>query len=254
MRNRSKKVAAVTGAAGGIGQSIALCLLNENYHVILLDKDETALAASAESLTDPTHSISTYALDVTNEEQVTDSFRNIVENFGRFDVLINNAGVLRDGLLVKTKEGSITKKLSLDEWQIIINTNLSGVFLCGREAAVQMIQCGQGGTIINMTSLARQGNFGQSSYSAAKAGVEALTVTWAQELSRHKIRAAGIAPGVVETPMTAGMKPSALDALCQQIPSGRIGKPEEIASTVKFILNNPYVNGRIIEVDGGLRF
>ena len=118
-----------------------------------------------------------------------------------------------------------------------------------------MIKYGHGGTIINMTSLARHGHFGQSSYSAAKAGVAALTVTWAQELARYNIRSTGIAPGVISTQMVCGyenQRPWRL--LCKQIPSRRLGTPEEIAASVKFILENEYFNGRILEIDGALRF
>lgn len=248
------KVAVVTGAAGGIGQAIVSALLSQNYKVALLDKDEDGLKRVVDVLGDKGERLKTYAFNVAAEQEVVDVMATVVHDFGRLDVLVNNAGILRDGLLIKAKEGVIVKKLSLTDWQAVMDINLTGVFLCGREAATQMIQCGHGGVIINMTSLARHGHFGQSSYSAAKAGVEALTVTWAQELSRFNIRAAGIAPGVIDTRMTAGMKPEALEELCKQIPSGRLGWPEEIGTSVLFILNNNYFNARILEVDGGLRF
>ena len=248
------KVAAVTGAAGGIGQAIVCSLLEKDYRVALLDNNPDGLQKVIDNFALSSDKLRAYPLNVSAEQEVMDTMASITKDFGRFDVLINNAGILRDGLLLKAKEGVVSKRLSLEDWQSVININLTGVFLCGREAATQMVHGGHGGTIVNMTSLARRGNFGQSSYSASKAGVEALTVTWAQELSRFNIRVAGIAPGVIETRMTAGMKPEALDALCNKVPSGRLGWPEEIASSVEFILDNHYFNARILEVDGGLRF
>ncbi|MCY4178384.1 MAG: SDR family oxidoreductase [Endozoicomonadaceae bacterium] len=254
MNKKNIKTAVITGAAGDIGLAIVTALLQDNYTVALLDRNEAGLHKVTDSLSHHAQRIKSFPVDVTNEQQVTSTMINVANHFGRLDVLINNAGILNDGLLIKYKEGKIIQKLTMEQWQSVIDINLTGVFLCGREAATQMIKHENGGTIINMTSLARQGNFGQSSYSAAKAGVAALTVTWAQELARYNIRSAGIAPGVVDTQMVAGMKPEALEKLCKQIPSGRLGTPKEIAVAVKFILENKYFNGRILETDGGLRF
>lgn len=254
MNEKSMKTAVVTGAAGDIGLAIVTTLLQQNYTVALLDKNKTGLYKIMDKFSDHAEKMKSYPLSVAKEQQVSNAMTNIVDHFGRLDVLINNAGILKDSLLIKHKKNTIMQKLSLEQWQTVIDINLTGVFLCGREAAAQMIKCGNGGTIINMTSLARHGHFGQSSYSATKAGVEALTVTWAQELARYNIRSAGIAPGVINTQMVAGMKPEAIKALCNQIPSGRLGMPEEIATSVKFILENEYFNGRILEVDGALRF
>ncbi len=131
--------------------------------------------------------------------------------------------------------------------------NLTGVFLCGREAAEQMIKTNEGGCIINISSIARAGNFGQTNYSAAKAGVAAMAVTWAKELARYNIRANAIAPGFIATEMTASMKPEALEKICAGIPAGRMGSPDEIGDAAVFLLANDYMSGRIIEVDGGLR-
>ena len=135
------------------------------------------------------------------ERDVIAAFDRVVADFGRLDGSIANAGILRDGLLVKAKDGEVTGKLSLEQWQAVIDVNLTGVFLCGREAAERMIRGGSGGCIINISSLSRAGNFGQSNYSAAKAGVAALTVVWAKELARHQIRVNAIAPGFIKTEM-----------------------------------------------------
>jgi 3-oxoacyl-[acyl-carrier protein] reductase len=127
------------------------------------------------------------------------------------------------------------------------------VFLCGREAAATMIETGSRGCIVNISSISRAGNMGQTNYSAAKAGVAAMAVAWARELARYGIRAASIAPGFIGTEMVMAMKPEARDKLTAGIPLGRIGDPDEIAATVQFIFENDYVNGRCLDVDGGLR-
>ena len=135
----------------------------------------------------------------------------------------------------------------------MIDVNLTGVFLCGREAATHMIQSREGGVIINISSVSRAGNIGQTNYSAAKAGVAAMTVTWAKELARHNIRAGAIAPGFINTDMVASMKPEALEKTTSQIPLRRLGDPNEIAHTAKYIFENDYFTGRIIEIDAGTR-
>ncbi|HKB52385.1 MAG TPA: SDR family oxidoreductase, partial [Ramlibacter sp.] len=130
---------------------------------------------------------------------------------------------------------------------------LKGVFLCGREAAVRMIESGRGGVIVNISSISRAGNMGQTNYSAAKAGVAAMTVTWAKELARHGIRVAGIAPGFSDTRMVAGMSSRMREKIVATIPLRRLASPPEIARAARFILEDDYFNGRVLEIDGGLR-
>jgi len=143
--------------------------------------------------------------------------------------------------------------MTLTEWQAVIDVNLTGVFLCAREAAERMIKFNNPGVIINISSLSKAGNMGQSNYSAAKAGVAALTVTWAKELAKNNIRSAAIAPGFIATEMVASMKPDALEKMAEGIPLHRLGQPEEIGHTVVFIFENDYLTGRVIELDGGIR-
>ena len=193
-----------------------------------------------------------YLCNVADEEQVTQTVAQIADDFGAMNGLINNAGILRDGLLLKVKDGVMTK-MSLAQWQAVIDVNLTGVFLCTREVAAKMIELNQQGAIINISSISRAGNVGQTNYSAAKAGVAAATVTWAKELARYGIRVAGIAPGFIETEMTLGMKPEALEKMTAGIPLKRMGKVEEIAHSAAYILENDYYSGRILELDGGLR-
>jgi 3-oxoacyl-[acyl-carrier protein] reductase len=143
--------------------------------------------------------------------------------------------------------------MTLENWNLVMNVNLTGTFLCAREAACKMIELGQPGCIINISSISRSGNMGQTNYTATKAGAEAMTVTWAKELARYGIRAASIAPGFIATDMVMAMKPEALEKMAAGIPARRLGQPEEIARTVSFILENDYISGRCIEVDGALR-
>jgi 3-oxoacyl-[acyl-carrier protein] reductase len=168
-------------------------------------------------------------------------------------VLVNNAGITRDALLVKAQDGAIHAKMSLAQWQAVIDVNLTGVFLCGREGAERMIQCGNGGLIVNISSISREGNPGQTNYSAAKAGVAAMTVVWAKELARYGIRAAAIAPGFCATDILSAMKPEMVDRVKAAVPLRRLGEPAEIAATAVFIAENDFVSGRVFEVDGGLR-
>ena len=177
----------------------------------------------------------------------------VTAHFGRLDGLINNAGIVRDGLLVKVKDGQVVGKMTLAQWQAVIDVNLTGVFLCAREAAQRMIQRAVGGVIVNLSSISRAGNVGQTNYTAAKAGVAAMTVVWAKELARYGIRVGAVAPGFIRTPMVESMKPEALAKMTSPIPLGRLGEPQEIAHAVGFIFENELFTGRCLEVDAGLR-
>lgn len=193
----------------------------------------------------------TYIADAAREEDVIAAFDQVIADFGRLDGLVNNAGIVRDALLVKVKDGEVVSKMTRSDWQAVIDVNLTGVFLCGREAAQRMIK--GGGVIVNISSVCRAGNAGQTNYSAAKAGVMAMTVVWAKELARFRIRVGAVAPGFVRTPMVESMKPEALARMTAPIPLGRLGEPAEIAHAVGFIFENELFTGRCLEADGGLR-
>ena len=193
-----------------------------------------------------------YVCNVADEAQVEHMVETVAADFGAIHGLINNAGILRDGLLVKVKDGVMTK-LSLAQWQAVIDVNLTGVFLCTREVAAKMIELNTSGAIINISSISRAGNIEQTNYSAAKAGVAAATVTWARELARYGIRVAAVAPGFIQTEMTGGMKPEALEKMTSAIPLKRMGRPDEIAHSVAYILENDYFSGRVLELDGAMR-
>ncbi|MBK8969865.1 MAG: SDR family oxidoreductase [Hahellaceae bacterium] len=251
--NLTDAVVAITGGGQGLGRAMATYLAGKGVRLALIDLGEERLAETKAMCEQAGTKVNTYICNVSREDEVVATFEKIVADFGQLDGLVNNAGILRDGLMVKVKEGEIVKKMSLAEWQAVIDVNLTGVFLCGREAACAMINTKRQGCIINIASISRAGNVGQTNYSAAKAGVSAMTVTWAKELARYGIRSMAIAPGFIETEMTASMKSEALEMMTKMIPLHRMGKPTEIAHTVAYILENDYVSGRVIEIDGALR-
>jgi 3-oxoacyl-[acyl-carrier protein] reductase len=254
------KVIAITGAGQGLGRAMAVYLANRGADIAIIDLNPEQMAETKAQVEATGRKAAAFTCNVADEQQVEETFSAIPLQLGRLDGLINNAGILRDGLMVKAKGDEISK-LSMPQWQAVIDVNLSGVFLCAREASIQMIKQAQAndnaedcaGCIINISSISRAGNMGQSNYSAAKAGVAAMTVTWAKELARQNIRVAAIAPGFIETEMTKGMKPEALAKMAAGIPLKRMGKPDEIAHSAAFIFENDYYTGRIIECDGGLR-
>ena len=251
--NIKDKVIVITGGAQGLGLAMAECLAKKGGKLALVDLNQERLDQAVALCKEAGGDAKAYLANISKEDEVEALFTQIIEDFGALDGLINNAGILRDGLLVKARDGVIAKRMSLAEWQAVIDVNLTGVFLCGREAASKMIELGSKGVIINISSLSKAGNMGQSNYSAAKAGVAAMTVTWAKELARYGIRCAGVAPGFIATEMVASMKPEALDKMTAGIPLRRLGEPEEIGLTVEYIIENDYFTGRIIEMDGGIR-
>jgi len=246
-------IVAITGAGGGLGSAMAKRLAAHGARLALLDYaiEPMEKLKSGLGLSDANCLI--IGCDVSNEEAVDSAFVQIKDHFGGIDVLVNNAGITRDALMIKVKDGELISRMSLANWNAVINVNLTGVFLCGRAAAEHMALAGGPGLIINISSISHSGNMGQSNYSAAKAGVAAMAVTWAGELARYGVRVNAISPGFIGTEMVKAMKPEALAKLSAMIPAGRIGEPDEVAHTVQYIIENDFVNGRNIEVDGGMR-
>ena len=242
----------ITGGARGLGKAMAQRIAAEGGRLALLDVEAEQLAATVAELAEQSVVVKGYTSDITDEEQVAQTFASIEEELGAIKGLINNAGILRDALLVKAKDGEVTGFMSLQQWQSVIDVNLTGVFICGREAAKCMVSSSSQGLIINISSVVNTGNAGQSNYAAAKAGVAALTVTWARELSRYGIRVAGISPGVFETDMVASMKPEAHERICAQVPLRRTGAVEELADGAAWIIGNDYFHGRSLQLDGGI--
>ena len=249
----TEKVIAITGAGRGLGRAIALRLASQGAVLALIDVNRADLEVTEAEVRSRDGRCALFVCNVADEPEVEATFAAMEEQLGALHGLVNCAGILRDGMLIKMKEGELVEKMSLPQWQAVIDVNLTGTFLCGREGAALMAKGGQGGVIINISSIARAGNIGQSNYAASKAGVASLVVTWGRELARHGIRVMGIAPGVFATDMTAAMKPEAMARMQQAIPVGALGQGEQLAQTVQFILANDYLSGRIIDLDGGLR-
>ncbi|MBS1256103.1 MAG: 3-oxoacyl-[acyl-carrier-protein] reductase FabG [Deltaproteobacteria bacterium] len=246
------KVVVITGAAQGLGRQFALDCAGNGMKVALADINPEALEKTRKECEDKGIEARGYELNVTDESQVEAVYSQVVSDFGTLDATVNNAGILRDSLLVKVKDGEI-RKFPLSKWQEVIDTNLTGVFLCGREGAAQFLAQKKTGVIVNIASVARSGNFGQSNYSAAKAGVSAMTVLWAQELAQHGIRVAGVAPGFTATEMVVSLRDDIKEKFVKSIPLRRFAEPTEMSDGVLFILRNDYFTGRMLEIDGGAR-
>jgi len=237
----------VTGAAQGMGAHFAKRLSEAGARVAAGDVNEAALAQLPSA-------IARRKLDVSSEADCEAFVGWAAEALGGLNGLINNAGVIRDGLLVrKDKTTGQVQKLSTADWNTVIGVNLSGATFMVREVVARMVSTEQGpGVVVNLSSISRHGNRGQSNYVAAKAALAANTVTWAREFAQFRIRATAVAPGFIDTPMTQGMNQKALTAMVGAIPVGRVGTPEDIWLAVKFALECDYFNGRVLDVDGGL--
>ncbi|MGX5914372.1 SDR family oxidoreductase [Aliidiomarina sp. Khilg15.8] len=247
-------VIVITGGAQGLGRAMAEHFAASGAKLALIDMNDDVLNDAVQAcLQAGAADVKPYVVNVTDEAAVEAVFEKIDTDFNGINVLINNAGVLRDGMLMKYKNGEVTHKMPLSQWQSVIDVNLTGTFLCGREASAVMAKRENGGVIINISSVARAGNIGQTNYSATKAGVVAMTVTWARELGRFGIRCGAIAPGFIETPMTDAMKPEAVERALAMVPLKRWGQPDEVADSARFIIENDFFSGRVIEIDGGVR-
>lgn len=243
----------VTGAAQGLGYHFAKRLTEAGASVAAGDVNEDGLNRLAEECSKDKGKVFTRNLDVGNEADGLAFIDWAYESMGGLTGLVNNAGILRDGLLVKVdRETGKVNKLSREQWQAVIDVNLTGATLMVRDTVTKMVENSQQGVIVNMSSIARHGNRGQSNYAAAKAALATNTKTWALEFAKFGIRVGAIAPGMIETPMTQGMNQKARDTLVNAIPVGRIGVPEDIWLAVRFVLECEYFNGRTIDVDGGL--
>jgi len=237
------KVAIVTGGAAGIGRATARRFAEEGCRVASWDvKDGEAEAGGMFQ-----------KVDVTNARSVDAAVEEVVARWGAVHVLVNNAGILRDAQLVKYKDGALVSTISDELFDAVISVNLKGVMNCTRAVAPKMI-AGGGGVILNASSVvALYGNFGQTAYIASKAGVIAMTKTWARELGRYSIRVNAVAPGFIDTEMLKVMPEKILDGLRSRTPLGRLGKPEEIAAAYVWLASDAasFVSGVVLSVDGG---
>ncbi|HEY1955003.1 MAG TPA: SDR family NAD(P)-dependent oxidoreductase [Polyangiaceae bacterium] len=243
----------VTGGASGMGRHFAVRLVEAGAQVAIGDVNEAGLTETTGLAKGP-GKCHAKKLNVADEADVHAFVEWAHGAMGGLNGLVNNAGILRDGLLVKKdKETGAVKVLSKEQWDAVIGVNLTGATLMTRDVVAKMVATNQRpGVVVNMSSVARHGNRGQSNYTAAKAALAANTVTWSKEFAPFGVRVGAVAPGMVETPMTQGMNQKARDALVAAIPVGRIGVVEDLWLAVKFVLECDYFDGRTIDVDGGL--
>ncbi len=243
----------VTGAAQGLGFHFAKRIIEAGGSVAAGDVNEEGLKALEAECSGGKGKLFTRRLDVASETDIASFIDAAWEKLGGLNGLVNNAGILRDGLLVKVdrETGKVTK-LGKEQWQQVIDVNLTGATFMVRDTVAKMVENKTKGVIVNMSSIARHGNRGQSNYAAAKAALATNTKTWSLEFGKFGIRVGAIAPGMIETPMTQGMNQKARDALVAAIPVNRIGMPEDIWLAVRFVIECEYFNGRTIDVDGGL--
>ncbi len=231
--NLKDKVVIVTGGAAGIGRATVDAFEAEGAKVVVWDLPE---------------------VDVTKAEVVEAAANAVIEKFGRIDVLVNNAGILRDSQLVKWKDGEVLSTMDDATFDAVIDVNLKGVFLCARAVVPHMIK-GGGGAILNASSIVGlYGNFGQTNYAATKAGVISFTKTWARELGRYGIRVNCVAPGFISTEMVKAMPQKILDAMAAKTPIGKLGEPIDIANAYVWLASDAakFVHGAVLSVDGGL--
>ena len=248
------KVVIVTGGAAGIGRATARRFAQDGGKVAVWDVKAADPDALVAELSAAGGEGSFQTVDVTNAEAVEAAVTSIIERWGRIDVLVNNAGILRDHQLVKWKDGQKLAEMSERDFDAVVSVNLKGVFLCTRAVAPRMIE-GGGGIILNASSIVGlYGNFGQTNYAATKAGVINMTKTWARELGRYNIRVNAVAPGFIATEMVTAMPEKILQGMVAHTPLGRMGKPEDIAEAYFWLASDAasFISGTVLSVDGGL--
>jgi 3-oxoacyl-[acyl-carrier protein] reductase len=244
------KVTLITGGAAGIGKATAQRFKEEGAVVVICDVKEELGQAVASEL----GLAAFYKVNVADRQDVQRWIDDVVARFGRIDVLVNNAGVLRDGRLVVVKEGELVKQMPEADWDLVIGVNLKGVFNCTQAVAPVMIRQG-GGVILNASSVVGlDGNFGQTNYVATKAGVVGMTKVWARELGRSGIRVNAIAPGFILTEMVLQMPEKIREEMAAHAPLRRMGEPRDIANAYLFLASDEasYISGEVLRVDGGI--
>lgn len=240
MKRLENKVAIVTGGSNGIGKATCQKFAAEGAKVVIWDLNEEAGQKLAGELGGHFARVNTAAY-----EAVGKATAEVLANYGKIDILINNAGITRDSTL---------KKMSPEQWQQVIDVNLTGVFNCGKHVQEHMVAAGYGRIVNTSSVVGIYGNFGQSNYVATKAGVIGMTKVWARELGRKGITVNAVAPGFIATDMVMAMPEKAIEMMQSKVPTGKLGQPEDIANTYCFLASEEaaYINGATISVDGGM--
>jgi 3-oxoacyl-[acyl-carrier protein] reductase len=247
----TNKVVLVTGGAAGIGKATALRFAEEGARVVICDVDE-ANGKDTVKLLGPEAAF--YKVNVASREEVQQWADRVIDQYNRIDVLVNNAGVLRDGQLVKFKEGQLVSQMAEADFDLVVSINLKGVFNCTQAVAPVMIKQG-GGVVLNASSVVGlDGNFGQTNYVATKSGVIGMTKVWARELGRYNIRVNVVAPGFTATEMVKAMPEKVLEGMKAHTPLGRLGEPSDIANAYVFLASDEasFITGASLRVDGGI--
>lgn len=245
MKRFENKVVIITGGAAGIGKAASLKFSSEGAKVAIWDVAEQAGNELVSQITDGGGTAVFMKVDITNPDAVNEAAKKVVEQFGRIDVLVNNAGITKDASFLK---------MTYEQWQKVIDVNLTGVFNCTKAVAPVMVEQ-KSGRIINTSSVVGlYGNFGQTNYVATKSGVIGMTKVWARELGRKGINVNAVAPGFIATEMVTTVPENILNALKERTPLGRLGKPEDIANAYAFLASEEadFINGIVLSVDGGL--
>ncbi|HNS98647.1 MAG TPA: 3-oxoacyl-ACP reductase FabG [Polyangiaceae bacterium] len=248
------KVVIITGAASGLGRAGALRFAQEGARVAAWDVDENKAKDLKTAIEQAGGKGLFQFVDVSRSESVNKAVDEVVAAWGRVDVLINNAGIVRDSQLVKWKDGQVAAQMADDAFNRVIDVNLRGVFHCTRAVVPEMIRQGGGAIVSTSSVVGLYGNFGQTNYVAAKAGVIGMTKTWARELGKYKIRANVVAPGFIGTEILTSMPPKVLENMVAHTPLGRIGDPKDIAEAYVWLASDAasFVTGAVLSVDGGL--
>jgi 3-oxoacyl-[acyl-carrier protein] reductase len=248
------RVVIVTGAAAGIGRATARRFAHDGARIAAWDVKADDPEALVSELKTVGGDAVFHKVDVTAASEVEAAVAAVIERWGRIDVLVNNAGIVKDGQLVKWKDGQQVSAMSERDFDAVVAVNLKGVFLCTRAVVPHMIR-GGGGAVLNASSVVgHYGNFGQTNYAATKAGVINMTRTWARELGRYKIRVNAVAPGFIATEMVQAMPEKVLASMVEHTPIGRMGRPEDIAEAYFWLASDAagFVHGTVLPVDGGL--
>ena len=245
------KVALITGGAAGIGKATAVRFAEEGALVVICDVDTKS---GEKTLKELGPDAAFYRVDVTDRTSVDSWVKSVLGKYGRIDVLVNNAGIVRDSLLVKMKDGELIRQMPEDDFDLVVAINLKGVFNCTQAVAPVMIRQG-GGVILNASSIVgMDGNLGQTNYIATKAGVIGMTKVWARELGRHNIRVNAVAPGFTATDIISSVPDEILEGMKKRTPLGRLGLPLDIANAYLFLASEEasFISGNVLRVDGGL--